>query len=424
MDDQLEAVNPFAKSRRVVAVRGIVIWSIVVLLITGGLFLFTRSQQSNILILGSSTDVSVAINGQNVQVTKDPRGIILPIYAGKYHIQITRPDNEQFIADVTVASGTTLAIRPTFTLYPPNSGSGTGKGIGSIEYVRSSPDQKELYYLGDNRSRLYRMEIATKSIVPLTELPLSGVTDVEWSTDPNVAIVVQTDGTFLQELPSYDFSTQRLVKVGGTDILSPVWDPTNSNRIAAAYFNSAGEKSLVLTDKHFATLIRKADLSTFTNPKLVWSPDSKYIAVINRSSNAAENNLWIYTLASGDFRAVTSSGSVLNASFSPQSNDLLYETLVGTEHQINVLQTATGNVLSTQVTNTTVQETAWKDDASFYTTGTTDNTLVLHTLAGGSENVSYSGSSGNVLSGIFYFAASQTLVFYTNTTVYTVAMGN
>ncbi len=414
----IEHANPFAKNRRTTLVRNVLGWTIAIVVIVGGFAYFTRTQQSSILILGSTSDVSISLNGRAVQGKNDPRGISVPVYSGEYRLTLTRPDNEQFSQDVSVPAGITVSIRPVYTLYtPPSSPSNSSN---TIDYVVATPDQKNIYYLGDDRSRLYRMEVSNRSVIPLTQQPLSGVSAVEWSNDPSVALVIQTNGIFLQEIPNYDFKGQHIVHVAD-DFLSPKWDPNDNSRIGAAYFAKSGEKSLVLVDKRFTTIDRKADLSNFTNPKIIWSPDSKYIAVINRANDPLQNNLWLYNLSTGEFRALTSAGTVLDASFSPGSNAILYETLTNNEHTLRAKSVATGTDFAVSFSNT-VKQTAWRDDASFYTTGSTNNSLSIHSLNGDAQDITYSGPSTSTIRGMFYFSSSQTLVFYTENTVYTVSL--
>jgi hypothetical protein len=251
---------------------------------------------------------------------------------------------------------------------------------------------------------------------------LSGITDVQWSSEPDVALITRNDGVYLREIPRYDFLNQTLLKIGGPEVVSPVWDPLDPNRLAFAYFPTTGERSLVIADKRLVTLDRKADISGIPNPKITWSPDREYLLMQGRSSAYSERNLWIYKAADGSITKIGNTG-VANASFSPDSGTLVYEV----EDQVTGEKSLwavkpDGSENRALYLKGTVAKVAWRDGSSFFLPGGDSNILEIHKLSGGKDNVPFSFPTTLTIEGMHYLASTKTLIFYTSSSIYTVRM--
>lgn len=411
--------HPFAKPQRNRRLLSIVLISGAVLLLIIGVIFYTRSRRSGIIVSGPTTGFTITLNGRPVVTQTTEKGLYIAVYSGRYRLKIDRPSYSSYTADISVPSGKDVLVRPTFVLLPSSSATAQQ----GIDYVRTSPDQKTLYYLGDGRRHLYRLEVGSQAPIKLTDQPLSGVEDLQWSNDPNVAILVLSDGVYLHEIPKFDFEHQQLLKIGGSEIISPVWDPSGTGRIGAAYFTQQGERSLVVAHKPFDPIDRKADLKGFTDPKLIWSPDGRYILVINRSATAAANNIWIYSLEKATFEQLTTTGNALNASFNSDSSAFVYERLPLSNEQGDRVLVAyslgnkTEKPLSLQAP---LSEATWKDASHLLVDEPTTHNLVLVGLDGStqSENFTFPGD----IRGMSYFTPSTTLIYYTKDTIYSVGL--
>ncbi len=406
--------DPFAASKRSIKLKTVLITTAVVLILVTGIYLYSRSQQSS-LVLQTPADSTVTLNGAPTAVTYDKNGDSIPVIAGTYRLVVTRQNYLPYTQDVSIPVGKTVTLRPVFTLMPITS-SQTGATAG-ISFVRPVPNQKFVFYLGDNSTRMYRVDTSTQEQVAVSEQSISPITDVQWPTTANVALVTRADGVYLLELPIFNFESQLFQRVGGPGVLSPVWDPTDSNRIASALYGSNGERELILSDKQYQTIARKADLSGFTNPKLIWSPGSRFIAVLNRSADDTQNNAWIYTLATGAFTAVTSGGNVNDLSFSPDERTVLLE-----KNGALVLHNLPSGQDTAVTTPGLVRTSAWRTGTSFYLPDPGNNALVLQNTNGTSSTVPYSLPSNDPIKGVFYFGSTDSLVFYTEQAVYTVGL--
>jgi dipeptidyl aminopeptidase/acylaminoacyl peptidase len=414
----IEGENPFLVKKRSSRVRTILLVSFGILLLLGGIVFYSRSRRSTIVVTGQSAGFTVTINGVTVRSEKTSRGLEIPIYSGVYRIKIDREQYSSFTADVTVPTGTDVIVHPSFVLLPSSSETAQQ----GIDFVRPSPDQRSLYYLGAGRTHLFRLEIGNQVPIQLTDNPLSEVSDVQWSNDPNVAIVETPDSTSLYEIPKYDFTNQKIAPIGGKEIISPVWDPVTGARIAAAYFTAGGEKSLVVADKTFTKIDRKTDLSAFNDPKLVWSTDGRYILVINRSANAAQNNMWLYSLGDATFQQVTTDGSIIDASFNPDSSIIAFEQIKADNAHALMTYRVSDNKITDLAMNSSLKLTAWKDSSHFYGLSPQNGGLVLIGLD--ATQVSQNFTFPAEVKGIFYSSPSSTLIYYTDDAVYTVGLDN
>ena len=389
------------------------------LLIGALLFAVMNSRKGGIIIPEQNpSGWVIRLNNRIVKPKQQSAGLFISAYPGTYRLIITKPDFQPFVKDITVGKNQNVTVRPVFALLPKESRAGTF----SIDYVRPSADQKSLFYLGDKKF-IYRMHIADRKPVQITTTPLNGVRDVQWSGNPDVALVSDSQGALLQEIPEYDFHQQQQIRLGGTEIISPVWDPNDSRRFAAAYAPSSGERSLIFSTKPFDQFNRQLDISSLTNPKLVWAPDSNSIALINRSPDYAKNDIWLFRTVDGSLTQLTHSGNVTDASFSPSSDTLVYETVANAGSQVdpalNAIK-ADGSQSKALGINGRVAQAAWRDGNSFFLPDNKSNRLSVYTMDGKKQDLSFAFDAANAVQGMFYFAQSKTLIFYTKDTLYTV----
>lgn len=387
-----------------------------IILLVAFFFFYLRSQKTGILVLDPTTNITIKVNGRVATPETTDRGLYVPLYAGQYRLELDKPGYTAFTKDIQTTPGNTLEVRPAFSLLPSIQQS-TGD---SIDYVRPAADESSVYYLGDFRQRLFRLNVSTQTTVPLTDLPLNGVTDVEWGGDPNVALIVQTDGTYLHEIPRFDFENQIYVKIGGPEIVSPVWDPNNPDRIASGYFPSTGEKSLVVADQRFTTITRLASIPNIPDPKVIWSPNSDYLLLLARSATYSDENLWLYTLADGSLKQITQTGGITDAKFSPDSAHVLVQQtsqLGAISREILAMNDDTTQSIGGTLP---ISETAWKDSATFYEPSDDLKSLVLRNLNGSSQSTPLSLPDSESVQALFYFSKPDKVIIATTKAVYTV----
>lgn len=404
--------DPFASSRRFIRLRGILITSLVVLALLTGVYLLTRSLRSSLVIQGPTSDLTIKLNGNTVQGTSNANSLTVPVIAGQYRLEITRPSYQTYTQDIRIPNGKTVVIRPVYTLAALDSGQ---VGEAGVQFVRSVPEQQAVFYLDKTSHQLYRMDTEAKSTVALPiGSDVSAITDIQWPKAGNVAIITTTQGMYLYSVPVYNFRLPQAEKIAGPEIVSAVWNP-NDDQIAAALFLPNGERSLVIADKRLVAMSRKADLSGFTNPTLTWSPKGRYIAVLNHSDDSTQNNVWIYTLANGSFDPITSTGDILGFSFSPDDRKVLLERS-GQQLSLRDLSDTKEVVMPMPGR---VTEAAWKDGENFFLPSPTSSTLLLVGTSGVSQPLPHTlPVNGSELQSMWYFSASNALTFATSTAIY------
>ncbi|CAN5194422.1 hypothetical protein BH11PAT4_BH11PAT4_5940 [soil metagenome] len=384
------------------------------LLISGGFYLYLRSQETGILILDGTTTLTVSLNGRQVKTQQQARGLFVPVYSGNYRLQIEKPAYQPFVTDVATEPGTISEVRPAFTMVPS-----LKEAVGdAVDFVQPSFDEKYVYYLGDFRQRLYRYNVAEQTSTPLTREALHGVQDVQWGNNPEVALVVQASGTYLHEVPTFDFKNQIFDRVAGPEVVSAVWDPINSDRVAAAYITPGGERSLVTADKRFTKIERLKSLEGIPNPNVSWSPDGNFLLLRGTSSTDSLNNLWLYTMASGQLTQLTTSGSIVRAVFNPTSEKVLFESAVANGLQRSVLTIADQSIVQLD-SSTSNGIMAWRDANRFFEPNA-DGSLQLVTIGGSSTTYQVTLPNPEEITALFYVAAHKRLVFSTTSAVYSI----
>lgn len=406
----MQHADPFAKARRARQIRQFGIVGAVFLVAIAGFWWWNRQQVSTLVILDNPGQVAVGINGRQAETIADGNRIIVKLVPGRFRLELQKEGHMPYTGDLTLKPGETLRLRPVFTILPE----GETVGGGTISFVRPVLDQNLLYYVGDS-NRLFRYDLVERLDYAVTERSLTPITGVEWGKDDQVALVTKPDGVYLAEVPTYNFRSQVVRKVATSEMLSPVWDPNRDNRLAAAYFSTNGERRLVLTDRTFSSLDRKADLSQFTKPLLTWSSTSKYLAV--REGATTTSDVWLYELATGSLRQLTTGGGVSAVRFSP---DDTYVTVGGTAGELRVLKTSDGSG-SSYPTAATVAQAAWYDAETFILPKPGNAGFQLVSIDGSAKDLPVT-LSASPLVGIVYFAAKDTLVFYTDRTVFSVSL--
>lgn len=378
-----------------------------------GIFLYIESR-GGIIVLDPQSDTTITLNGTQFKGRNDSRGIYIPTNPGRYRLRITRQNFTPFVSDVTIHRGEIIKIRPIFNLIPQVAG---GSASTKVDFVRTTTDQRSVLYLG-NRQTIYKLNIADQSQFPITKSAITGVKNIQWAEKADLALVLKSDGLFLQEIPSYDFRTQAAVKLAGTEVSDAIWDPSTFERIAAIYNPPTGEHSLVFADKHFTTIDRKVDIANLVNPRLVWSSDVDHILLIPRSNNSAENNLWEYTTTNGSLKQLTQSGNVGDATFSPDGKTILYQIGSDSSATLTTL-TAGGDQQKALRVHGLVAAAAWKDNTSFYIPSSDQSSLLLYTIGGDTtQTIAFSFPNNQPVRGMQYLEPSHTLTFYTASTIY------
>ena len=199
-------------------------------------------------------------------------------------------------------------------------------------FIAPGKETNEIFYLDSTGTALYRAGLSVgenNKIVsasnPITSARLSGINQIIWSPNKDLAIFKKNDGAYLFDFQKYDFVHQTET-LWSKDIGDIAWAPDNSK--IAYYYAPSGEKSLIFANLTNTEKTRIANLADFgiDDPFLAWSSDSQYLIVIPRNKNYDDNKIYLYDTYSGSLKAVNEIGDQITAKFSPDSNKILYSS--------------------------------------------------------------------------------------------------
>ena len=200
-------------------------------------------------------------------------------------------------------------------------------------FLSKGADFGDFFYLGSGGKTIYKVkltldekkEIKKVEERPITEARLSGIQEIIWSPNRELALLRKSDGLYLFDFYKYDFVNQRET-FWGKDIGSAAWAPDNSK--VAYFYNPPGEQSLVFANLSNSESTRVANLTEMgiENPLLRWSPDSEWLFVTPRSKDYSKNKIYLFNAYSRSFKELTEGGSQAEALFSPDCNKILYWT--------------------------------------------------------------------------------------------------
>ncbi len=414
------ATNPFEHRHQRRRLR-IGIWAGGIVLVAAvGFYLYALRQQTGILILEQpNTALNVTINGRGVVPEIVARGYYVPLYAGTYRLEITKGGQLSFTQDVLTEPGKVIEVRPSYNLLtnlPSNARSAT------VDFLRPSLDQSSVYFLGDSGRRLYQYAVGSQQQIPLTDTVLSDVRNVQWNGKPSRALITTGSGLYIQEIDRYNFTTQNRRKIAGTEFASAAWDPNEADRLAAAYYPGTGEKSLVLIDSLFSNIRRIGSLTDLpATPHIIWSPNSAYLALLPQSTNPADQNIWLTDLATNITSQITKQGDVREVTFNVDGTALLY--LVSENNQlVRKFSSIDGKTVKTVTGAGRLQTLAWKDASSFYEPNEDGSRIVLTNALTGAQRVAVNISNASEIQSMYYYPKTNTLIFATKTSIYSVAV--
>lgn len=248
----------------------------------------------------------------------------------------------------------------------------------SSAFLARGTDFNDSYYLGDDSKTIYKMKVGTAddgtvSILdnkPITEAKLGDITEIIWSPSKDLALFRKLNKIDLFDFMKYDFVNQTEIGWGSTDIGSIAWSPDNS-KIAYYYAPGSGERSLIFANVTNTNVERVANFKELgiENPLLRWSPDSRWLLVIPRNKNTAENKIYLFDAYSRTIKTLTDGGNQLDANFSPDSNKIVYSSYSkdasGSVNSIVSIMNADGSNQRSLDLRASLNKIVWMKDARY-----------------------------------------------------------
>lgn len=201
----------------------------------------------------------------------------------------------------------------------------------AVDAITSGDEAGSVFFLGNGRSAIFKAKFnADKSLQTVSQITnpsLSGITDIFWSPKKDAIIYKKSDGVYYLDFQKFNFISQQEVKIGDGSIGDIAWSPDDS-KIAYYYAPGTGEQSLVFAGRTNSNPVKVANLADLeiSNPYLAWSPSSEWLAVIPRNTDANSNKLYLFNAYTREIKAISESGNIVKASFSPDSGKVIYAT--------------------------------------------------------------------------------------------------
>ena len=242
------------------------------------------------------------------------------------------------------------------------------------KFITSGKEKDEVFYLDSTGTTLYRAKLTigdgnkiTAEKESITSARLSGINQIIWSPNKELALFKKSDGAYLFDFKKYDFVNQT-ENLWSKDVGDIAWAPDNSK--IAYFYTPAGEKSLMFANVSNNERIRVVNLSDYgiDNPYLSWSPDSQYLIVIPRNKDYSTNKLYLYDTYSGVLKAITDIGNQISAKFSPDSGKIIYSTYSkgtgDTDPYVISVMNADGSLQKSLEIRTNTDNVAWIDNTN------------------------------------------------------------
>ena len=247
---------------------------------------------------------------------------------GKHQIRVEKENYIDFNEDITLKAGSIKDIQINIKVMP--------QALSAGGLLAKGNEISDTYYLGNGGKTIYKtligfdaqgniQNIDNKEITLPT---LSGIQDIIWSPDKNLALFRKSTGIDIFDFKKYDFVNQTEAFFGA-NIGSIAWAPDNS-KIAYYYATPGpnGEKTLVFSDPANRQIERVYNFlgTTIDNPLLHWSSDSKKLMVVSRSTKFDQNKIYSFDPYSRLMTELTDTGNQVDGVFSPDNTKIIYAT--------------------------------------------------------------------------------------------------
>lgn len=196
-----------------------------------------------------------------------------------------------------------------------------------VEFPVLGQDKKSISYLSNNGRVIYQVSTdfepgQNAKYIALTAEKFDAPEKIYWSPNQLFLIFQKSGKTFFFDFKRYDFTSQE-IKDWGEDIGDVTWSPA-SDKVIYYYAPPSGEHSIIRSNTDHTEIERLYDLKkdAIENPKLIWSPDGQKVLVI-------QNQLYVLDILTRTLTKLIGTETALNASWSPDSSKILYETVAG-----------------------------------------------------------------------------------------------
>ena len=286
------------------------------------------------LLFFSRAKVEIEVSPDSSVVTLDNRPAQLSdgkakFYAilGDHTLKVEADDYVGYKEEIELKRGSNYSKKITLQKAPSPIEIGA-----NVQYIAIKDN--EVYYQDGGDKLFYKIKIAfdaggqpqVEAKQAITSEPIAVVDAMIWSPTKELVALKRGAVVSMLDFKKYDFVGQNET-VFGADIGDIVWSPDNS-RLAYYYAPSLGERSIIFADKTNSVMTRAANLKELgiENPFLVFSPNSKWLAIIPRNKNYDQNKIYLMNVYSKEIKTLIDNGNQKELTFSLDSQKIIYST--------------------------------------------------------------------------------------------------
>ena len=246
---------------------------------------------------------------------------------GSHKIKVEADDYVGYQEEVTLKRGFNYSKTLTLKKAPIPS-----KLADNVKYLFFK--DKKVYYQNSSDLLFYRGDLIVESngqvkianLIKITDKPIANADNIQWSATGELLMIKRNKIAYSFDFLKYDFINQ-VETVFSDDVGDIVWSPDN-NRVAYYYKPGTGERSIIYADKSNSNVFRAVNCRdlNIVDPYLVFSPDSKWLAIIPRNNEFSQNKIYIQNVYTKEIKVINDAGSQKEAIFSGDSDKLLYST--------------------------------------------------------------------------------------------------
>jgi len=287
------------------------------IIIGAGLLYWFVLRSPRLVLNPSPENAVVTVDGSALHTTS------LPLPAGAHQVKVEAPGFVPYQKTISLNRAQMLTIHVLLKPIPsPITLS------SDVENYPSFAKGSEVFFLGNKGKTLYHTKNnpgqATLRVEAMTPDTLSGILEVIWRPDGEVAFLKRSDGIYLYDFMRYDLLHQTMT-LWGANIDAIAWDP-RGGRAVYTFYGANGEQSLKFADiqNKNVSIVGNLAKDKIDHPTLQWAPNGESILLIARSAQQKTNYMYTFDIFSKKITQLTDVGEVQGGTWSPDSKAIAY----------------------------------------------------------------------------------------------------
>ncbi len=241
------------------------------------------------------------------------------------------------------------------------------------DYLGSDFGNNLLYYRSNQGKALFSATLdndgSQKDFNKISADVMNNIINLVWAPDLDSVIIQipanKTNNTLFAEgsnsgIKTFIYFNEKDIRLLGNDIQDVQYSSDTKN----LYYNTTSGllyKALIENLTEPPTQLLNSKSASVENPKIIVSNSGNYLALIPRSRDYKENQIYLYNINQKELTELVTDGNQLSGKFSPNDENLIFTTYSEDTSQLNHV-----NIESKKTTDlniyTDIQNVIWLDD--------------------------------------------------------------